>query len=106
MTAREAAKNLIRIYVEIGDSIENSIEHLAAGMLGAANDKYYASIGGYICNEDENGQIHSVRKVGRYQIGVDRLEGKNCNEIFSLKEIYEEILLEKQTGRKEQLTLF
>ncbi len=102
MTAREAAKNLIRSYVLGG----TSIEHLAAGMLGAANDKYYASIGGYICNEDENGKIYSVRKVGRYQIGVDRLEGKNCNEVFSLKEIYNEILLEKQTGRKEQLTLF
>src|SRR5947208_2154639 len=102
MTAREAEKNLIRGYVERGDSIDS----LADGCLGYAGNDYYASIGGYICNEDENGQIYSVRKVGRYQIGVDRLEGKNCNEIFSLKEMYEEILLEKQTGRKEQLTLF
>src|SRR6266513_3675878 len=99
MTARAAAKNLIRAYVLGG----TSIEHLAAGMLGAANDKYYASIGGYICNEDENGQIYSVRKVGRYQIGVDRLEGKNCNEIFSLKEIYDEILNEATYGVQEKL---
>ena len=99
MTAREAAKNLIRSYVLGG----TSIEHLAAGMLGAANDTYYASIGGYICNEDENGKIYSVRKVGRYQIGVDRLEGKNCNEVFSLKELYDEILNEATYGVQEKL---
>ncbi len=103
MTAREAAKDLIRGYVERGDSIES----LAAGCLGYAGSDYYASIGGYIWNGSHtDGTAHFVRKVGRYQIGVDRLDGKDCNEVFSLKEIYNEILLEKQTGRREQMTLF
>ena len=103
MTAREAAKNLIRGYVERGDSIES----LADGCLGHAGSDYYASIGGYIWNGSHtDGTAHLVRKVGRYQIGVERLDGKDCHEVFSLKEIYNEILLEKQTGRKEQLTLF
>ena len=103
MTAKEAAKDLIRGYVERGDSVES----LADGCLGYAGSDYYASIGGYIWNESHtDGTAHLVRKVGRYQIGVEQLDGKDCNEVFSLKDIYQEIQTEMKTGRKEQLTLF
>ena len=68
MTAREAAKDLIRGYVERGDSRES----LADGCLGYAGSDYYASIGGYIWNGSHtDGTARLVRKVGRYQIGVE-----------------------------------
>jgi|GEM_PF-3940775 len=103
MTAREAAKNLIRSYVLRGDTIKQ----LADGMLGAANDHYFASIGGYIWNGSHtNGTAHMVRKVGRLQIGVEQLDGKDCDEVFSLNKIYNEILSEKIYGKREQLALF
>lgn len=47
-----------------------------------------------------------VCKVGRYQIGVERIGEQEVFQVFSLKEIYQELQAEMKTGRKEQLTLF
>ncbi len=103
MTAKEAAKDFIRAYVLRGDTLKQ----LADGMLGYAGSDYYASIGGYIYNGSyKDGTLHFVRKVSRYQIGIERLAGNDCNELFSLQEIYNEILYEKAHGKQEQLTLF
>jgi len=101
MTAREAAKKLIRSYVLRGDTLES----LAAGMLGSFGGEYDAQIGGYIFNNFQKpGQVS--KKLGRYQIGVSEVNGVECIEIFSLREIYNEVLCEKQYGEREQLALF
>src|SRR5947209_20401551 len=104
MTAREAAKALIRGYVERGDSIES----LAGGCLGSCGSDYCAQISGYMWRREDlrKPNTQPVCKVGRYQIGVERIGEQEVFQIFSLKEIYNEIIIEKQTGRKEQLTLF
>ncbi len=101
MTAREAAKKLIRVYVLRGDTIEQ----LASGMLGSFGGEYDAQIGGYIFNNFQKSNQVS-KKLGRYQIGVSEINGVECMEIFSLHEIYNEILCEKQYGRREQLAIF
>jgi len=101
MTAREAAKDLIRYEVLRGDTIKQ----LADGSQGSYSDNYHANIGGYIWNNfQKENQIS--KKVGRYQIGVERVGNTECMEIFSLQEIYNEILYEKKHGKQEQLPLF
>ncbi len=101
MTAREAAKKLIRSYVLRGDTLES----LAAGMLGSFGGEYDAQIGGYIFNNFQKpGQVS--KKLGRYQIGVSEVNGVECIEIFPLHEIYHEILREKVYGKQDQLVLF
>src|SRR6266851_4443182 len=104
MTAREAAKDVIRDYVERGDSRES----LADGCLGYSGSDYAAQISGYLWRHEDlrKPNTQPVCKVGRYQIGVERIGEQEVFQLFSLKEIYNEILIEKQTGRKEQLTLF
>jgi len=101
MTAREAAKDFIRAYVLRGDTIQQ----LAQGKQGSYFDAYHANIGGYIWNNFQQKNEIS-KKVGTYQIGVERVGQTECMEIFSLQEIYNEILYEKVHGKHEQLTLF
>jgi hypothetical protein len=98
MTAREAAKQLIRYYVLRG----NSIKYLADGMLGTCGGRYDAQIGGYIWNNFQKPNEIS-KKVGRYQIGVSEVDGVECLEVFSLHEIYNEILNEARFGIQEKL---
>ena len=104
MTAREAAKNLIRTSVISG----LTIDQLAKSYQGICGSDYKAQIGGYMWKdadlEKPDGQ--PFKHLNNYQIGVERVGKVEVMEVFSLKEIYNEILLEKQTGRKEQLTLF
>ena len=104
MTARETAKDLIRGYVERGDSIES----LAKGYLGYCGDDYEAHIGGYMWRKADVGKAGGkpYKHLNIYQIGVERIGEVEVMEVFSLKDIYNEILLEKQTGSIEQLTLF
>ena len=104
MTAREAAKDFIRGYVERGDSIES----LANGCLGYCGSDYAAQISGYMWREADLDKPDGkpYKHLNNHQIGVERVGEVEVMEVFSLKDIYNEILLEKQTGRKEQLTLF
>lgn len=85
-TAHEVAKHLIRAYVLRGDEIayiRRSWMCLSAGPIAA-------QIGGY--------------KVPASKIIVTRVENKEIREIFSLSEIYNEILAEQD--QKNQLALF
>ena len=104
MTAREAAKQLIRYEVLNGWTIDQ----LAKSYAGVCGSDYQAQIGGYMWREADlekpNGKPY--KHLNNYQIGVERVGKVEVMEVFSLKEIYNEVLLEKQTGRKEQLTLF
>jgi len=81
MTAREVAIDLIRFYVLRGDTLES----LKAGQQGAYSDDYHASISGY--SEPGNPKT----KVDSNHILVTQVEGKEVVEIFSLKELYDEI---------------
>jgi hypothetical protein len=80
-TARGLAKKLIRYYVERGDTIKQ----LKDGQGGSSSMEYSASIGGYI-----NG-----KRISTDKIIVTRVAGKDVEEIFSLKEIFDEITAEK-----------
>ncbi|HYT41446.1 MAG TPA: hypothetical protein VEP90_03815 [Methylomirabilota bacterium] len=104
MTAREAAKQLIRYEVLNGWTIDQ----LAKSYSGVCGSDYKAQIGGYMWRDADllmpDGK--PFKHLNNYQIGVERVGKVEVMEVFSLKEIYNEIVLEKQTGRKEQLTLF
>ncbi len=104
MTGREAAKKLIRAYA-LGGS---TIKQLADGYLGHCGDDYEACIGGYMWRDADVGKPNGkpYKHINNHQIGVERVGADEVMEVFSLNDIYNEILLEKQTGRKEQLTLF
>ena len=93
MTPKEAAIDLIRAYVERGDTLES----LRAGQMGCYGDDYKASIGGSIfpidtrkCTMKELLEIpkERIKKVGNDKILVERFSGKLVNEVFSLQEIF------------------
>jgi hypothetical protein len=100
MTARECAKDLIKHYVLRGDTIND----LANGMLGSYKSDYHACIGGYIWNE-LNGENEKSIHLKRYQIGVEKIGDKEVLEVFSLVEIYNEILEERDYGKQIILDL-
>jgi len=85
--AKEAAIDLIKAYVLRGDTYES----LKAGCLGAYCTDYHASIGGY----------HEQKKINNDKIIVEKVDGKECFYVFSLKGIMEEILRDQV-----QLNLF
>lgn len=74
---RDLAKHLIRSYVLRGDSLDS----LKSSSLGSMNDKGYAHIGGY-----QNG-----KNIGAGKIGVDTFNNREVNQVFNLKELYDEI---------------
>jgi len=81
LTPREAAKELIRAYVERGDSLES----LQCGFMGAYTD-YHAQIGGYA------GELPNLIKVKSDKIAVDYINEQVIEpQIFSLKELFDEI---------------
>ncbi len=98
MTAREAAKQLIRSYVLDG----STIEHLARSYMGSCGDDYAAQIGGYMWRtadlEKPDGQ--PFKHLNNYQIGVERVGKVEVMEVFSLKIfIMRFYLKERQAGR-------
>jgi len=98
MTARDCAKDLIRAYVERGDSVES----LADGMLGYASSEYHAQIGSYAATPecDLEAGIWKPVKLKRTQLAVTEINGTACLHIFDLYALYDEI----RNG--EQMSLF
>jgi hypothetical protein len=96
MTEKDAAKALIRVSVYRGASIES----LADGMQGTYCSTYAAHIGGYLWSGERCIQLK------RFEIGVSRVEGRDCLAVFSLREIYNELLYEKEHGEIRQESLF
>lgn len=87
----EAAKHLVRAYVERGDSLDS----LRSGVLGAASPQsYWASISGYLGNKKYNSDHIIVYRD---------MKGKEVNKVFKLKKIVEEIKGEMLNGQKEEL---
>jgi hypothetical protein len=76
--------------------------------MGCSCSHYSAHIGGYMWRDADLTKPDGkpFKHLNCYQIGVERVGAVEVMQVFSLKDIYNEILLEKQTGRKEQLTLF
>lgn len=85
-TPHEAAKDLIRVYVLRGDTLES----LRLGGMGSYSKRYRAEIGPYGYRND--------------QIVVTRVGETPCHEVFSLPRLYEEIKSEATIGK--QLSLF
>lgn len=81
LDARGAAKDMIRAYVERGDSLQS----LKDGGLGRSSDEYDAGIGGYI----------QGKRIGNDRIIVSKLNGETINQVFKLSDIYNEIKAEK-----------
>lgn len=103
MTAREAAKDLIRVYVLRGDSIEQ----LVAGGMARLWPEYCAQIGGSICPDDISpdrpDDWRRCRKIGARQVAA-RVPGGEWG-VFPLEQLYAEILAERD-GAPVQATLF
>jgi hypothetical protein len=100
MTARACAKDLIKPYVLRGESRES----LACGCMGSYSNRYHAQIGGYIFNKfGKEGEIK--RKLTSHQIGIERIGEEEIIAVFSLEEIYSEILDEQENGVQVSLGL-
>jgi len=84
---RDYARDLIEVYVLRGESLEQ----LRRGQMGYANSEYWASIGGYM-----NGKKYTTDKII-----VSKINGEDCEYVFDLKDIYNEI----KSGTQE-LNLF
>lgn len=104
MTAIEAAKKLIRYEVLRGDTIEQ----IARGYGGYCGDDYKAQVGGYMWRDAHLSKPDGkpFKKLTNRQIGVEQVGQVEVMEVFRLEEIYQEILYEKQYGKREQLALF
>lgn len=77
MTAKEAAIDLIKTYVLRGETISQ----LKSGQQGAWITDYHASIGGFI----------DGKRYDTNHIIVFHLMGKEINQVFKLKDIYDTI---------------
>jgi hypothetical protein len=77
MNPKEVAVNLIKVYVERGDSIKG----LKSGLMGSFSSDSRSSISGW-----KEGKHYSSD-----YILVERVNGEECFEVFKLKELYEEI---------------
>lgn len=71
------AINLIKVYVERGDSLRD----LKSGLMGSFSSDSHASISGW-----KKGKHYSSD-----YILVERVNSEECFEVFKLKDIYEEI---------------
>jgi hypothetical protein len=103
MTARQAAKDLIRVYVLRGDSIEQ----LVAGGMGSWGRDYCTHISGSICPDDVSvdkpGDWRLCRKINARQVAA-RVPGAEW-AVFRLEQLYAEILAERD-GAPVQAALF
>lgn len=93
MSARDCAKDLIRVYVIRGDTLES----LAHGHMGSFSSRYHAKIGGLV----PAGEGKS-RDIGCWKLAVTRIGKQECCEIFSLRELYAEIQAERGEAHRAQ----
>ena len=77
VNAKDAALDLLRVYVERGDNME-AFRH---GYLGAANDSYYASVGGYLDGKNYSSHYVVVKEVNK----------KVVNKVFKYQDIVDEL---------------
>lgn len=84
----ELAKDLIRPYVERGDSLA-SLTHMGWGL-----SEHQAQIGG-VYFQDIDGKSKR-RDIGSHTLVVTRFECKECFVSFSVQELYTEILDERK----------
>lgn len=101
LTARQAAKKLIDVYVRRGDSLES----LRLSHMGRAGRDFTASIGGSCFRWAADGTRELVRQFSTTHIGVSRLGDQEMCEVFPLKELYEEIQRENDPTAPKQITL-
>jgi hypothetical protein len=96
-TVRDLAKDLLRPYVERGDSLAAITE----GHMGWYCLVYEAHIGGTIWQEIEGERIR--RDINRNTLVVTRFERCECFVTFSVEQLMKEILNERSA---KQLSLW
>lgn len=92
MTPKEAAIDLIKVYVLRGETIKD----LQNSSMGAHGGNYNASVGGYIFPdywyiEPKKVPTSVIKKIPSNKILVQMVDNKIVNEIFSLETIFNEI---------------
>jgi hypothetical protein len=94
---KDIAKDLIRPYVK-----HETVDQLADSYLGVACSEYWAQVGGYavLTHGKEDMQEWASIKLGRYEVAVTEINGKEYFHRFNLHELYTEI------EQGEQLSLF
>lgn len=98
-TPRDAAKDLIRWYVERGCSEE----YLRNSHMGHAGPAYVAQIAGIVWDLAAGPDV--ARRFGPDKIGVEEVAGVKCCVIFNLHELYEEIKRELAGDGAEQMSM-
>ncbi len=78
LTAKDVARNLVQVYAKRGDDVDQ----FRGGYLGSCSNGNWASVGGYM----------DGKQYPNTKILVTKLGGEECGEIFSLYEIWEDVL--------------
>jgi hypothetical protein len=95
---RDAAKDLIRYYVQRGDDIDSFLHGSHMGHYGL---DYHAQIGGSVTWNNQR------KKIADDRIAVTEIEGVPYFETFSVKQLWKEIQDEmKNKNKPQQLSLF
>jgi|SRR5947209_6764882 len=81
LTARDAAKDFLRPYVERGDSVDS----ICSGGMGCARREYWAQIGGVTM---VNGKTKHLKS---HQLAVTELADKKCFVVFQVEELVAEL---------------
>jgi hypothetical protein len=92
--ARECAKDLIRVYVERGDTLNQ----ITQGHMGRFSSEYEVQIGATV-------YFPKKRTYTRWQIVVLKVLGKDCLEVFDARELYAEIQKECQAKQQPALEI-
>ncbi len=87
LTPRQAAIKLIEHYVLRGDNLHS----LRSGQLFCSCEEFRAGISGFL----------SGKKYGSDKIVVSRINGKECEEVFDLADIFN--LIKNEGGEQKQL---
>ena len=81
LTAHQVAINLVKAYAERGDDVDQ----FRGGQLGSYGSGHGASVGGYV----------NHKRYPTTKIVVSKVNGEEVEEIFSLYEIWNEVLQSK-----------
>ena len=95
-TPKDAAKDFIRPYVRRGDSLDS----LRKSQMGRYSPHYHAAIGGVIF--PRGGDADAKPRVLRGdRVGITRVAGTPTEAVFSLTELYDEVVAEEQDGVRQ-----
>lgn len=92
-TARQEVKRWLSPYVLRGDSIE----YIGSSWMGIGSNRLSAQVGNYVRFDGK------IIKLGTRQVAVTMVGGVPCLYIFSLADLYEEVLHPEAAVRQPSL---